>query len=52
MLALLYAVLDSIAYTAVFTMMAAILCTIVVLGIAICLKVANLLLNKKEGKTK
>ena len=52
MVALLYAALDSIAYAAVFTMMASIICCIVVLGIAICLKVAGILLNKKEEKTK
>ena len=52
MLALIYAALDSIAYAAVFTIMSMIICCIVVLGIAICLKVASILLNKKEGKTK
>ena len=50
MISLLYAALDSIAYAAVFTMMASIICCTVILGVAVCLKVAGILLNKKGEK--
>ncbi len=50
MVTLLYTALEAIVHAAVFTMTAAIICSIVVLGIAICLKIGSILLNKKGEK--
>jgi Na+-transporting NADH:ubiquinone oxidoreductase subunit NqrC len=50
MMELLYVSLDSIAYAALFTVTVSIICSIIVLGVAVCLKIASILLNKKGEK--